>query len=270
MQKSIRTRIIGAGVLVTAVVAATLGAAGPASAAPALNCAGGGTSSFVSGFDIYEGTGQNVDFAGARAKSACFVFIKASGGVKVTNKYISEQWAGAEAAGLVRGVYHLAAPNTGRASAQASWFLTHGGNQKRTSDGMTLPATLDLEVNDPKSQQPGVGACYDMSPALMSQWIANWSAAVKSATGRTPIIYTSTSFWKDCVANSSRHSGNHLFITRPVTNLASGAGTLPASWKTWDFWQYNLNIKGTATFPGDQDRFNGGLTALHKLALTTR
>ncbi len=40
------------------------------------------------------------------------------------------------------------------------------------------------------------------------------------------------------------------------------AGTLPAGWSYWTFWQY----ANRGSLPGDQNRFNGTMTQLRKFA----
>lgn len=46
-------------------------------------------------------------------------------------------------AGLIRGAYHFAHPDVSSGAAQANFFLAHGGGW--SSDGITLPGTLDIE-----------------------------------------------------------------------------------------------------------------------------
>lgn len=224
----------------------------------------------VPGFDIYEPTlhaQTAADFSSAYGKGARFVYIKASGGVKVTNDNLTSQFANARAAGLLVGTYHLAAPNLasptkGRTSAQAqaAWFTANGGRWSK--GGWILPPMLDLEKNT-AAQQPGVGACYDMTPTALVAWVGQFSAAVGSATGRAPIIYTSASFWADCMGKTASLPANQLFLASYPTNTASGPGTIPASWASFSFWQYSDQ---ETPLPGDQDVFNGTLTSLHLLA----
>ena len=46
-------------------------------------------------------------------------------------------------AGLIRGAYHFAPPDVSSGATQANFFLAHGGGW--SSDGITLPGTLDIE-----------------------------------------------------------------------------------------------------------------------------
>jgi hypothetical protein len=65
---------------------------------------------------------------------------------------------------------------------------------------------------------------------------------------------------------TSRHNdGIRPFPSVPkewVAAYASSAGTLPAGWPYYTFWQY----ADSGTFPGDQDVFNGALSNLQVLA----
>ncbi len=211
----------------------------------------------VKGFDIFESTGANIDFAAARSKGACFVYIKASGGLSVTNDNFDAQWSGARAAGLLTGTYHLAAPNLGSGADEANWFLTHDGQW--SADGKTLPPALDLEVND---QQTSVNACYSKTPAALRSWILDFSATVQAATTRKPVIYTSKGFWSQCLANSTALRSNLLWVTSPGTPTPS----MPAAWTSYAFWQKSFNTNGTDPFPGDQDTFHGTVAQLTALA----
>lgn len=54
------------------------------------------------------------------------------------------QWcSGATNAGLIRGAYHFAHPDTSTGAAQATFFAAHGGGW--SADGITLPGAIDLE-----------------------------------------------------------------------------------------------------------------------------
>ena len=84
----------------------------------------------------------NVNWAshGARAK---FAYVKATEGTNYTNPYFSQQYTGSYNAGLIRGAYHFAPPNTSAGAAQADYFVDHGGGWSK--DGKTLPGMLDIE-----------------------------------------------------------------------------------------------------------------------------
>jgi hypothetical protein len=82
-------------------------------------------------------------------------------------------------------------------------------------------------------------------------------------TGRTPAIYSSISWWKTCTGNSAAFGANPYVPAHWPSANFSGPGTLGASWKSWNVWQWADSGK----FPGDQDVFNGSTAALTSFAL---
>jgi GH25 family lysozyme M1 (1,4-beta-N-acetylmuramidase) len=195
------------------------------------------------------------DWASAYANGARFVYIKATEGTSYQSSQFAEQYNDSYAAGLIHGAYHFATPDTSSGAAQASYFVAHGGGW--SADGRTLPPLLDIEYN------PYGATCYGLSQAAMVSWIYDFAVTVRSLTGRLPAIYSTTDWWTQCTGNSAGFAGDPLFIARYPSNIASGAGTLPASWSSYTFWQY----ADAGIFPGDQDVFNGSLSDLQTFAL---
>lgn len=233
------TRILlGFLVATSAVAAAALGAV-PASAA-----------SSVAGMDVsaYQGS---VNWSGAYANGARFAYVKATEGTSYTNPDFASQYDGSYDAGFIRGAYHFALPGNSSGATQANYFIAHGGGWSK--DGKTLPGALDLEAN-PYSG----GTCYGLSAASMRTWITAFNSTYHSAEGVYPVVYTSTSFWSECVGSLDLSSTNPLWVAR----YSSSVGTLPGSWSYYTFWQY----ADSGTFPGDQDTFNGSLTQLKAIA----
>ncbi|MDI5963328.1 lysozyme [Streptantibioticus silvisoli] len=205
----------------------------------------------VSGMDVsaYQGA---VDWATAAANGGQFAYVKATEGTSYTNPDFSQQYNGSYNAGMIRGAYHFATPNTSGGAAQADYFVSNGGGW--SADGKTLPPMLDIEYN------PYGDECYDLSQADMVSWIAAFSNEVLARTGRYPTIYSTTDWWTTCTGNSSAFSAtNPLF----VADYNGTVGTLPAGWAAWTFWQY----ADSGTFPGDQDYFDGAIDRLQALAL---
>ncbi|WP_208611505.1 lysozyme [Streptomyces bungoensis] len=180
-----------------------------------------------------------------------WAYTKATEGTYYTNPSFPQQYNGSYDAGLIRGAYHFATPDTTGGAAQADYFVDHGGGW--TKDGKTLPGVLDIEWN------PYGDACYGKSQSAMVTWIRDFLNRYKSRTGRAAVIYTATSWWSDCTGDYGGFAGaNPLWIAR----YASTAGTLPAGWSFYTMWQY------TSTGPtvGDHDRFNGSLDKVKNLA----
>ncbi|MEU7874780.1 GH25 family lysozyme [Dactylosporangium sp. NPDC049140] len=204
------------------------------------------------GLDVsgYQG---NVDWPAVAAGGASFAYIKATESTGHVNGYFGQQYNGAASAGLIRGAYHFAHPDASSGSAQADFFVDHGGGW--TADGRTLPGALDIEYN------PGSGGtCYGLGRTAMIGWIASFTARYRSRTGRSPVIYTTTDWWNTCTGNTDTFAvDDPLWIARPAASPLS----LPNGWSTYTFWQNH----GAGTFPGDQDVFNGGPADLRAFAL---
>ncbi|MFI6850293.1 lysozyme [Kitasatospora sp. NBC_00085] len=202
------------------------------------------------GLDVasYQG---NVNWSSVKANGARFAYVKATEGTTYTNPYFAQQYNGSYNAGLIRGAYHFALPDRSSGTAQANWFVDHGGGWSR--DGKTLPPALDIEYN------PYGATCFGLSQSAMVSWIRSFSNTVHTRTGRYPTIYTTTNWWSQCTGNNGGFgTTSPLWIAR----YASSVGTLPNGWGYQTFWQY----ADSGTFPGDQNLFNGAYDRLQALA----
>ncbi|MFG3052506.1 lysozyme [Kitasatospora sp. NPDC048239] len=202
------------------------------------------------GLDVasYQG---NVNWSSVRANGARFAYVKATEGTTYTNPYFTQQYNGSYNAGLIRGAYHFALPDRSSGTAQANWFVDHGGGWSR--DGKTLPPALDIEYN------PYGATCFGLSQSAMVSWIRSFSNTVHTRTGRYPTIYTTTNWWSTCTGNNGGFgTTNPLWIAR----YASSVGTLPNGWSYQTIWQY----ADSGTFPGDQNVFNGAFDRIQALA----
>jgi GH25 family lysozyme M1 (1,4-beta-N-acetylmuramidase) len=201
----------------------------------------------VAGMDVasYQG---NVNWAYWWGQGKRFVWTKATESTSYTNPYFGQQYSGSYNAGFIRGAYHFATPNTSSGAAQANYFVDHGGGWSR--DGKTLPGALDMEYN------PYGATCYGLSQASMGAWIRSFHDQYHARTGRWPVIYTSTSWWNQCVGYSQTFGST---VPLWVARYASSAGTLPIGWKVYTVWQYTSS-------PLDQNTFNGAYLRLKALA----
>ncbi|WP_345126166.1 lysozyme [Streptomyces chiangmaiensis] len=238
-------RIVGLALCVTAL---TLG--GTALAETSVSAAGKPKGHDVSSHQ------KDVDWAGARAKGARFVYIKATESTTYRNPYFGSQYNGARAAGLIRGAYHFALPDKSSGATQAAFFVRHGGAWR--ADGWTLPPALDIEYNPYDKKQ----RCYGLNEAGMVGWIRSFSDEIKRRTGRRPVIYTTAHWWNTCTGGSSAFASNHALWT--ARHESADAGALPAGWSFWTFWQYD----NSGSLPGDQNLFNGSLSRLKRFALS--
>ena len=207
-------------------------------------------SASVAGMDVsgYQG---NVAWSTAYSRGARFAYVKATEGTGYINPYFAQQYNGSYNAGMIRGSYHFARPDRSSGAYQADYFVNNGGGWSR--DGKTLPGTLDIEYN------PYGATCYGLSHYGMASWISSFSNEYHYRTGRWPVIYTSTSWWTQCVGTSGNFtSTSPLWVAR----YASTVGTLPYAWTYYTIWQFS----DQGTFPGDQDSFNGDYSRLQALA----
>jgi len=201
----------------------------------------------VAGIDVasYQG---NVDWASYYNQGKRFVWTKATESTSYTNPYFAQQYNGSYNAGFIRGAYHFATPDTAGGTAQANYFVDHGGGWSR--DGKTLPGALDMEYN------PYGATCYGFSQAGMAAWVRAFHDQYAARTGRYPVIYTSQSWWNQCVGSAQTFGSTVPLWT---ARYATSAGGLPTGWSYYTVWQY------TST-PLDQDTFNGAYDRLQALA----
>ncbi|MFJ6849916.1 lysozyme [Streptomyces sp. NPDC091271] len=180
-----------------------------------------------------------------------WAYVKATEGTYYKNTYFTQQYTGSYDVGMIRGTYHFATPDTTSGAAQANYFVDNGGGWSK--DGRTLPGVLDIEWN------PYGAQCYGKTQAGMVAWIRDFVNTYKARTGRDAVIYTATSWWKDCTGNNAGFGAtNPLWVARYNTTV----GELPAGWGYYTMWQY------TSSGPtvGDHNHFNGALDRVVALA----
>ncbi|MDQ8702141.1 lysozyme [Streptomyces sp. LHD-70] len=202
------------------------------------------------GVDVSSHQG-NVNWASLWRSGVKWAYVKATEGTYYKNPYFAQQYNGSYNVGMIRGAYHFATPNTTSGAAQADYFVNNGGGWSR--DGKTLPGALDIEWNPYGSQ------CFGKSQAGMVSWIWDFVNRYKTRTGRYPVIYTATSWWKTCTGNYSGFATNHpLWVAR----YNSTPGELPAGWSFYTMWQYT----SSGPIVGDHNKFNGAYDRLQALA----
>ncbi|MFF0204815.1 lysozyme [Streptomyces sp. NPDC005017] len=210
-----------------------------------------GRAAQTEGVDVSSHQG-NVAWPTLWSSGVKWAYVKATEGTYYRNPYFGQQYNGSYDVGMIRGAYHFATPDTAGGAAQANYFVDHGGGWSR--DGRTLPGALDVEWN------PYGAACYGKSASAMVTWIRDFLNQYRARTGRDAVIYTATSWWKQCTGNYAGFgAANPLWIAR----YATAVGELPAGWAYQTMWQY------TSTGPtvGDHNRFNGALDRVQALAL---
>lgn len=217
----------------------------------------------VAGQDVsaYQGT---VDWQGQWNQGSRFAYVKATEGNYYLNEQFSQQYNGSRAVGMLRGSYHFAIPNWSSGADQARYFVANGGAW--TADGSTLPPVLDIEYN-PYAGRTINGfnfgdTCYNMAGSKMVAWIAEFGNTVRSLTGRYPVIYTTTDWWKRCTGSSASFGKYPLWIAAYPSAPSSSPGALPPGWSNYSFWQYS----STGPFAGDSNIWNGDFASLRRFA----
>jgi GH25 family lysozyme M1 (1,4-beta-N-acetylmuramidase) len=181
-----------------------------------------------------------------------FVYAKATEGTYYVNPLFDNEYEGPYGHGVIRGSYHFAVPSNSSGTAQADYFIAHGGGW--SADGNTLPGALDIEYN------PYGKACYGLSSGQMVDWIKNFVTEYAAKEHAFPVIYSTTDWWKTCTGDSAAFASEDPFW---VANYGRSGGTLPSGWGYYSFWQYS----DSGPQPGDQDLFNGPFTQLRTLAV---
>jgi GH25 family lysozyme M1 (1,4-beta-N-acetylmuramidase) len=200
-----------------------------------------GVMASVPGIDV-SGHQGNVNWPAQWNAGKRFVWVKATEGTGYRNPYFSQQYNGSYNQGFIRGAYHFALPDRSSGAAQANFFSSNGGGW--SGDGRTLPGAMDMEYN------PYGATCYGLSKAAMTNWIRDFSDTYKARWDKYPAIYTSTSWWNQCVG-SSFGGTNPLWVAR----YSSSVGQLPIGWSVYTVWQYSSS-------PIDQNSFNGAYDRL--------
>jgi len=205
-------------------------------------CAAGAT---TKGVDVSYHNGT-IDWAKVKAAGNEFAFVRISDGTGFRDPQFATNWAGARAAGMIRGIYQFFRPSQD-VVAQADMVIAAAG----TPAPGDLPPVIDVE------------ATGNLSPASVAARVRIWVDRVKAATGIDPIVYTGKFFWRDQVGGPTSFARNPLWIAQYTTLCPD----LTPPWDTWAFWQYS----DTGSVPGlsggvDVDRFNGSLDELRALA----
>lgn len=222
-----------------------------------------GTAGQPLGLDVSSWQGT-VNWSDVKNKGARFAYVKATEGVSYRSGTYSAQYSGAASVGLLRGAYHFALPDESDGATQARFFVNNGGGW--SADGITMPPALDIEDNP----YAGLGKCYGMSPAQLATWVRDFTRTVYQMTNKQAMIYTGYYFWRDCLGNTSEFSSsNPLWLASYWTDSPA----IPGGWSTYSIWQYANDYANSAqtvkaTFPGDQNVFNGTMDQLRRLAST--
>ncbi len=214
----------------------------------------------VNGIDIsaYQ---PSVDFKQVHDAGFSFVYIKATESTGYSSPNFPQQWAGAAAAGMLRGGYHFFDFNADP-TVQANFFLQTCPPAKGA-----LPPMLDLETTY------GVPAADENVNN-----VAAFLHVVEKATGVRCVLYVNDGCWSGTLGATEGFSGHPFWapsylagVNAPPPTQSSPPIVEPpppqiTAWSTWTFWQYSqtgqvAGISGSV----DLDVFNGTLAELQAL-----
>jgi lysozyme len=187
------------------------------------------------GVDVTSAVGP-VDWAAVRSAGASFAFVGATAGVGVVDPGFAGNWAGAKAAGLVRGAYHVFSP-AADADAQADAFLSAVG----TIEPGDLHLAVDVETMD------------GQSAAAVEAALARFVTRLEQAAGPPVIVRTTPAFWSGSMEGSTLFRAETLWIVD-----SAGCPDVPTAWASWSFQK--TGAIGPAGAP--EVRFNGGMAEL--------
>ena len=204
----------------------------------------------VSGFQL------DTNWSAVASSGRTFTFVKFSESHGYTNPLFARDWAAAKEAGLLRGAYHFAHFDVDGAT-QAAYFLAHVDKYGAGE----LPCVIDVE-------QGTTQKITDMD--IIGQVVSDWIDAVTAATGKRPLVYVSTGFWR-VPAHYGIEAKADLWVAAYPGNQPPEGGpwcvNVPAAWDTWKFWQHSpAGVVAGVQKPCDVDVFNGSLEDLRAYA----
>ncbi|WP_405793328.1 lysozyme [Streptomyces sp. NBC_01506] len=212
----------------------------------------------VQGIDVSNWQGV-INWTSVKAAGIDFTYMKATEGTNFKDARFNANYTGSYNAGLIRGAYHFARPNSSNGATQANYFASNGGGWSK--DGKTLPGVLDIESN------PSGASCYGLSTTQMRTWVNDFYNTYKARTGRDVVIYTTASWWNSCTGSWTGMAAKSPLW---VAHWGTTSPNIPAGFPTYTIWQYTATgrVSGVA---GDVDRnkFNGTMDRLVALANNT-
>jgi lysozyme len=199
-------------------------------------------------FSSYQG---NINWTAA-AKQIAFVFIKASEGETLVDRFFAQNWKGSKAAGIVRGAYHFFRP-LDSVQEQVNNFVDAVG---KLSPG-DLPPVLDLEV-------PEDWKTIEQSKRV--PLVVQWCEAVEKALGVAPILYFSPSFVAEVLG--TQYAAPLAKYKLWIANYNVSQPTIPLPWTTWVFWQKSeTGIVSGVDGKVDIDVYNGDIKDMQSLVV---
>lgn len=212
----------------------------------------------VQGIDVSNWQGS-INWTSVKASGTDFAYMKATEGTNFKDARFNANYTNSYNAGLIRGAYHFARPNSSNGATQANYFASNGGGWSK--DGKTLPGVLDIESN------PSGASCYGLSTTQMRTWVNDFYNTYKARTGRDVVIYTTASWWNSCTGSWTGMAAKSPLW---VAHWGTTSPNIPAGFPTYTIWQYTATgrVSGV-TGDVDRNKFNGTMDRLVALANNT-
>ena len=209
----------------------------------------------VDGIDVSRYQGKFVSFAEASVSKVRFVFIKATEGSHLVDRYFVAHVAQARAACIPFGIYHFYDPRIPYED-QLEHFL-----KTVPTSYIDLPPVVDVE------KAPAEGL------AVWKRGLAAFLKGVESHYNTIPLIYTGSAFARQHFAGAGLDFERYPLwlaeypskkIVLPTSPERPPAPVNP--WTRWHFWQYteDCRVDGVAGLAGCS-RFHGGYDQLEAL-----
>lgn len=197
------------------------------------------------GLDISHYTGV-IDFKTLSGQGISFVYAKATQGTGFKDGKFGIHWK-KMAGSTKRGAYHfLSAGIDGEAQAKVfiNFVNSHGGF---TSDDM--PPVVDLEWDITRPNAPDAWRNFD-ADYIIKQTVA-WLRYVQQMTGRSPVIYTSRSWWRERGIPENRFEELKPYRLWIADYSRSGKASENPKTPTdgaWHLWQFTDRAKLTTGY----------------------
>jgi len=161
---------------------------------------------------------KKVQMAEIGSRPLSFVFVRATYGRWVNDKYFTYNWKATAQLGIHRGAYHYYLAHQS-ARAQAEKFLSRVCGPNGNYQG-ELPPVLDIEEMPAGTDRE-----------KFHQEIQVWLDLVEKKTGLRPIIYSGSKFYKVNLYPT--------FKSYPlwIAHYKSTSPSIPNT-QTWDLWQF--------------------------------
>lgn len=192
------------------------------------------------GLDVASWQGQP-DWAAVAAAGYTFAITKETQGIGYVNPTAARNWPEIKAAGMFRGAYHYANPDTNGPEAEADFFVTH-----MLGVGLEAGDVLALDLEEGSGDLGG--------------WALRWLKRVEERVGFAPILYTGPWIINEHDLAATPELGRFgLWLAAYQPTMPAP----PAPWETIAIWQNasDVSVPGIVG-PVDHDYFNGDIARL--------